>query len=119
MVAYPFSHCCHPRYFWSPSTNVAADGTASPASSSHVDAGNVYGTSFFILFGSVLFSIPHFLEYEIVFKDDGPSLAWTELRSDKLYTEIYTIGLDLALRVILPVIIILYTNIRYTLQCNH
>ncbi len=40
-------------------------------------------------------------------------MEWTELRENKLYTELYTIGCDLVLRLVVPVAIILFTGVKW------
>ena len=67
---------------------------------------------------SIFYSIPHFFEYEISEVEDEEGgetflrVAWTELRKSRVYTLVYTIILDFAFRVIIPALVMVFTNFR-------
>ena len=63
---------------------------------------------------SVVFSIPHFMEYAAGEAEDGTQVvAWTDLRANETYSLVYSLILEFLFRIILPAAVMIYTNMRF------
>lgn len=78
-----------------------------------IDSSRIAGYIFGVVLFSIGYSIPHFFEYKIAIDDDGNhEVVWTDLRKNEVYTLVFTIGIDFSFRVVLPAVVLLFTNLR-------
>ena len=44
-----------------------------------------------------------------------PMVEWTDLRSSSTYSKVYSLYMDIIFRILLPVAVMIYTNLRFTI----
>lgn len=53
---------------------------------------------------------------QVIIADENPlgepRVVWTELRSSATYSKVYSLYMDIIMRIILPATVMVYTNIR-------